>query len=94
MNFRHVVRRREKLSLAQTKVKFPKNIGQFGKLASAPGSGSGLEDSDPWIDRNLRPKDPHPDSVGLGFVPSTSCDSVPPATTRLSGARSREISQI
>jgi hypothetical protein len=44
----------------------------LGKLAPAPGSGSGLEDSDPFVDQILRPKDPDPDSVGFGFVPSTT----------------------
>jgi hypothetical protein len=51
---------------------FPKILVNFEKLASAPGSGSGLEDSDPLADRILRLKDPDPDSVGFGFVPSTS----------------------
>jgi hypothetical protein len=47
---------------------FPKVLVNLEKLASAPGSGSGLEDSDPLADRILRPKDPDPDSVGFGVL--------------------------
>jgi hypothetical protein len=39
-------------------------------LVIYPGSGSGLEDSDPLIDQILRPQDP--DSVGFGHVPTTT----------------------
>jgi hypothetical protein len=41
-------------------------------LATDPGFGSGLEDSDPLTDRVPRPKDPDPVSVRFGFVPSTN----------------------
>jgi hypothetical protein len=50
---------------------FPKILVNFEKRASAPGSGSGLEDSDHLADRILWPKDPDPDLVRFGFVPST-----------------------
>jgi hypothetical protein len=65
--------RREKYrTQKKIQLNFPKILVNLGKLASAPGSGSGLEDSDPLVDRILRPKDPDPDSVGFGFVPSTN----------------------
>jgi hypothetical protein len=44
----------------------------LGNLATEPGSGSGLEDSDPLTDRIPRSKDPDPESVGFGFVPGTN----------------------
>jgi hypothetical protein len=48
------------------------SIWKIWPLATEPGSGSGLEDSDPLTDQIPRPKDPDPDSVGFGFVPCTN----------------------
>jgi hypothetical protein len=53
----------------------PKNAN-LNNLATDPGFGSGLEDSDPLTDRILRPKDPDPDSVRFGFVPSTNRSAI------------------
>jgi hypothetical protein len=44
-------------------------------VAPKHGFGSGFEDSDPFSDRILRPKDPEPDSVGFGFAPTTNPES-------------------
>jgi hypothetical protein len=69
-----MTQKKVKLSTNTKKIQLisPKILANLEKLAAAPGSESGLEDLDPLAYRILRPKDPDPDSVGFGFVPSTN----------------------
>jgi hypothetical protein len=64
MKLSHDARHRGKFGLSKKVLRnFQKILVNMGNLVTDPGSGSGLEDSDPLTDRIPRSKDPDPDSV-------------------------------